>query len=133
MKKQKPKEPQVRISESEWEVLDVLWHRGAVSASQVHTTLRDRTGWSLGAVRTFLTRLIAKDVVRLLDDEPIYRYEAVHERKTLLRRESGDFLAKHFGGTVYAMVAHCLQNEDIPAEEIQRLKKLLDDYEKHEQ
>lgn len=126
-----PKEKnEVKVSEAEWEVLDVLWHRGAVSASQVRTTLKDRTGWSLGAVRSFLSRLIAKGVVRLLDDEPINRYEAVCDRETLLRQESSGFLEKHFGGTVYGMVAHLLKNEEVPDEEIEQLKKLLDDYER---
>ena len=125
-------DPAVRISESEWEVLDVLWKRGAVSASQVKTTLQNRTGWSLGTVRSFLSRLIAKGVVRLLDDEPINRYEAIYDRETLLRYESSGFLEKHFGGTVYAMVAHFLRNEGVPAGEIKRLKKLLTEYEKQE-
>lgn len=120
----------VKVSETEWQVLEVLWQRGAISASQVRTTLKDKTGWSLGAVRSFLSRLIAKGVVRLLDDEPINRYEAIYDRETLLRQESYGFLEKHFGGTVYAMVAHFLKNESVPAEEIKHLKKLLNDYEK---
>lgn len=129
--KKSPRNPEVKISESEWDVLDVLWERGAVSASQVRVTLQDKTGWSLGAVRSFLSRLIAKGVVRLLDDEPINRYEAIYDRETLLRHESSGFLEKHFGGTVYTMVAHFLRNEDVPAEEIKRLKNLLAEYEKN--
>lgn len=122
-----------KISEAEWAVLDILWQRGPVSASQVRTSLAEKTGWSLGAVRSFLNRLIAKGVVRLLDDEPIYRYEPVFDRETLLRQESTGFLEKHFGGTVSALVAHFLKNEEVPADEIKRLKKLLNDYEKKEQ
>lgn len=130
MKKKTAKAEEFKVSEAEWQVLEVLWQRGAVSASQVRTTLKDKTGWSLGAVRSFLSRLIAKGAVRLLDDEPINRYDAIYDRETLLRHESSGFLEKHFGGTVYAMVAHFLKNENVPADEIKRLKKLLNDYEK---
>jgi len=122
----------IRISDAEWEVLDVLWTRGEVSASQIATTLKSKTGWSLGAVRSFLTRLINKGVVELLDDEPIYRYKAVYDRETLIRQESSGFLEKFFGGVFPAMVAHYLKNEEIPPEEIKRLKKMLNDYEKKE-
>ena len=120
----------VKVSDAEWDVLDVLWNRGAVSASQIRTTLKPKTGWSLGAVRSFLTRLINKGVVRILDDEPIYRYEALYDRDTLIRRESSGFLEKHFGGAFHAMVAHYLKNENVTPEEIERLKQLLNEHEK---
>ena len=122
MKNKRPK-----ITAAEWEVLDVLWKRGAVSASQVATTLKSQTGWSLGAVRTFLTRLMNKGVVRILDDEPINRYEAVYDRETFVHWESLGFLEKYFGGAFHLMVAGYLKHEQIPPDELARLKRLLDD------
>ena len=125
MKKRKKKEPP-KITAAEWEILDVLWKRGPVSASQVAASLKAKTGWSLGAVRTFLTRLINKGSVRILDDEPINRYEAVYNRETFVHWESNGFLEKYFGGAFHLMVASYLKHENIPPEEIARLKQLLD-------
>ena len=119
-----------KITESEWEVLSVLWERGPVSASQVTVSLKPKTGWSLGAVRTFLTRMVNKGVVQILDDEPIFRYEALFDHETLVHHESRSFLDKYFGGTFHALVAHYLDKEDVSPEEIRRLKKLLQDHEK---
>ena len=127
LKKGRAKKELPKITTAEWEVLDVLWQRGAVSASQVATTLKSRTGWSLGAVRTFLTRLINKGVVRILDDEPINRYEAVYDRETFVHWESHGFLEKYFGGAFHLMVASYLKHENIPPDEIARLRQLLDD------
>lgn len=119
-----------KITAAEWEVLDVLWERGPVSASQVATSLKSRTGWSLGAVRTFLTRLLNKDIVRILDDEPINRYEAVYDRETFVHWESHGFLEKYFDGTFHLMLASYLKHENVPPEEIARLKRLLEAQEK---
>lgn len=130
MKNQENEPLDVRISESEWIVLDVLWERGAVSASQVTTSLKSQTDWSLGTVRSFLNRLVKKGVVRILDDEPINRFEAVYKRETLVWQESHGFLEKFFGGAFHAMVAHYLKNEQISRDEIERLKKLLNEHEK---
>ncbi len=116
-----------RVSESEWEVLRILWERGAISASQITASLKTKTGWSLGAVRTFLTRLINKGVVRILDDEPIFRYEPLYDRDTLVQAESRSFLDKYFGGTFHSLIAHYLDNEHLPPEEIQRLRKMLEE------
>ena len=129
MKKRTKKEPRNKppsITAAEWEILDVLWKRGPVSASQVAASLKTKTGWSLGAVRTFLTRLINKGSVRILDDEPINRYEAVYNRETFVHWESHGFLEKYFGGAFHLMVASYLKHENIPPEEIARLKQLLD-------
>jgi len=129
MKKETENEPP-KITAAEWEVLDVLWERGPVSASQVATSLKLKTGWSLGAVRTFLTRLMNKGTVRILDDEPINRYEAVYDRETFVHRESNGFLDKYFDGAFHLMVASYLKHENVPPEEIARLKRLLDTREK---
>jgi BlaI family penicillinase repressor len=128
--KKRTKKPPPSITAAEWEVLDVLWKRGAISASQLTTTLKSKTNWSLGAVRTFLTRLINKGVIRVLDDEPINRYETVYDRETLVHWESHGFLEKHFGGAFHLMVASYLKHENVPPEEIARLKQLLEEREK---
>ncbi len=129
--KKSPKAKEIpKVTESEWEVLTVLWERGPVSASQITTSLKPKTGWSLGAVRTFLTRLIGKEVVRLLDDEPIYRYEAVYDQETMVHHESRTFLDRYFGGTFHALVAHYLERENLSPKEIDRLKQLLKDHER---
>lgn len=129
MKKHESEQTELKISEAEWAVLDVLWERGAVSASQATTSLSSKTGWRLRTVRSFWGRLIGKGAVRLLDDEPIYRYEAICEREAIIRQESSGFLEKYFGGTFHAMIAHYLKNEKITPEEIERLKQMLDEHE----
>ena len=119
-----------KITAAEWEILDVLWKRGAVSASQVVTSLKSKTGSSLSAVRTMLTRLLNKGAVRILDDEPINRYEPVYDRETFVHWESHGFLEKYFGGAFHLMVASYLKHENVPPEEIARLKQLLNEREK---
>jgi BlaI family penicillinase repressor len=119
----------VRIPESEWEVLRVLWKRGACSVSQIQTSLaQNGNSCTLGAVRSFVTRLVAKNVVRQLDDEPIMRFEAIYDEVSLLSRERDTFLVKYFDGTVSALVAQYLQDENVPTEEIERLQSLLENY-----
>jgi len=119
----------IRVPESEWEVLRVLWKRGACSVSQIQTSLaQNGNSCTLGAVRSFVTRLTAKGVVRQLDDEPIMRFEAIYDEATLLSRERDSFLEKYFDGTVSSLVAQYLQAENVPPEEIERLRDILDNY-----
>jgi len=122
----------IRIPESEWEVLRVLWKRGACSVSQIQTSLaQNGNSYTLGAVRSFVMRLAAKNVVRQLDDEPIMRFEAAYDEATLLSQERDSFLEKYFDGTVSSLVAQYLQGENVPPEEIERLRGLLENYRKN--
>jgi BlaI family penicillinase repressor len=125
------KENYTRIPKSEWEVLRVLWKRGACSVSQIQTTLaQNGNPCTLGAVRSFLNRLAARNVVRTRNDEPIMRFEAIYGENELLSRERNSFLEKYFDGTVSSLVAHYLQNEKVPVKEMERLRNLLDSYRK---
>ena len=45
-----------RISESEWEILSVLWRKAPLTAAQVLALLPEKA-WKLNTVRTFLARL----------------------------------------------------------------------------
>ena len=124
----------IRVPESEWEVLRVLWKRGACSVSQVQTTLaQNGNNCTLGAVRSFLVRLAAKGIVRQLDDEPIQRFEAVHPEEKLLTNERNTFLEKYYDGTVSSFLAQYLKSENVSKNELNRLRELIDDYRETEQ
>lgn len=111
-KKTAKKASRVKIIEqpsgAEWKVLSVLWNRGPVSVSQIRTSLKNE--WTLGAIRSFLKRLVDKKLVRLLDDESIYRFEAVHDRETLLCEKSRKFLKQYFNGS-FQKFAECYQGD----------------------
>ena len=124
----------IRIPESEWEVLRVLWKRGACSVSQVKTTLaQSGNNYTLGAVRSFLVRLAAKGIVRQLDDEPIQRFEALYPEEKLLVNERNTFLEKYYDGTVSSFLAQYLKSENVSKNELDRLRELIDDYRETEQ
>ena len=114
------------IPESSWEILNILWRRGPCSASQIAGEIAETAGWSLGTVRSYLSRLVAKGIVRQLDDECIYRYEAVYDKEFLLSREQRSFLDKFYDGTLCSMVAHYLGNEKVSRDEIDRLQTVID-------
>ena len=54
---EKPAPP--RISESEWDVMTVIWADPGATAQDVHHELAE-TGWTLRTVKSFLSRLVKK-------------------------------------------------------------------------
>ena len=111
------------VTNSEWKVLTVLWNRGPVTVSQVRASLKQK--WTLGAIRSFLDRLVEKKLARLLDDEPIYRFEAVCDCETLLREKSRIFLEQYFGGSFHDFALFYLAEHKIPPKKVDDFIKLL--------
>lgn len=51
------------LSDSEMDVLKLLWQRSPQSAREVHDALADRTGWAVSTTRTVLERMRAKELL----------------------------------------------------------------------
>lgn len=49
-----------RISESEWEIMKVIWKQSPLTAEQIAAQLLTEIEWSDQTVRTFLNRLVKK-------------------------------------------------------------------------
>ena len=111
------------VTNSEWKVLTVLWNRGPVTVSQVRASLK--LEWTLGAIRSFLDRLVEKKLARLLNDEPIYRFEAICNHETLLREKGRVFLEQYFGGSFQDFAAFYLAEQTSSARKTDDLSKLL--------
>ena len=51
-----PKE--VRISDAEWDVMEIVWSRGQATAADVIAALAKDRGWNHRTIRTLLGRLV---------------------------------------------------------------------------
>ena len=52
--------PKVEISQSEWEVMRIIWTLGPLTSSTLATILAEKMGWKVATTKTFLGRLVKK-------------------------------------------------------------------------
>ncbi len=115
----------MKIAETEWMVMRIVWGRGAVGAAEVIEAVLPQTGWSHRTVRTLLNRLVAKGALRaeMVEGRNIYRAKVAESQ--CVRQESRSFLKKVFQGDAGRMLAHFVENEKMTPEQIKQLKALL--------
>jgi len=119
--------PTPDISESEWSVMEALWERAPQTASEVTKTLRPTMSWAENTVRTLLTRLVDKGALKTAENDSGTRtYAPAVKREACVRAESDSFLQHIFGGAAKPLLVHFAQNSKLTPEEVQELKKLLD-------
>ncbi len=119
-------EKQSKVTRAEWDVLEALWDKSPLSAREVFDHLPEARKGSLQTVRTLLERLLAKGVVRRFDVHGIFVFVPAHSRDEVVRDEGRNFLSRFFEGRAALGAAYFIENEDLPAEELMRLKRLLD-------
>lgn len=123
-----PKPP--RISEAEWEVMNVLWESSPRTATDVADLLCERMQWHPKTVKTLLGRLVKKGALRYREEGNRYLYRPVIARERYIEAESQSFLERVFGGRITPAVVHFVEKTKLSDDELQELRSILERKEK---
>ena len=115
-----------RGSESEHKVMEVLWQESPLSSGDVVARLQ-QYDWTEKTVKSFLNRLVKKQVVSFTQDGRRYLYSPIVERHEVLSEESSGFLERVFKGDIKQLLATFVQNKQLSQEELDYLKGLLEE------
>lgn len=115
-----------RISESEKLVMEVLWRESPLTSSDVVEQMAAE-GWNEKTVKTYLNRLVKKQVLCFEKDGRRYLYSPIVQRDVFLAEESKGFLSKVFHGDMKELLATFVHNKQLSRQELDYLEKLLQD------
>jgi BlaI family penicillinase repressor len=115
------------ISDAEWQVMQVVWERKAATAADVIAALAGTMPWRHRTVRTLLARLVDKGVLAAEADGNRYVYRPLVSRGRCVRQESQSFLKRVFDGDAAELLVHFVRGADISPEQVEELKRLLDE------
>ncbi len=116
------------ISETELEVLKVLWDHGPGTVREVDGHLRrQKRRWAYTTVLTLLQRLETKGYVRSDKRDLAHVFHPAVTRDRLLRRRIKDLANELCAGTAAPLVQALVEGQRFTAEEIAQFRRLLDD------
>lgn len=116
----------VRISESEWEVMNIIWEKAPVPAGDIVDLLETKKGWRERTTRTLIDRLVKKGVLRAERDGKRFLYRPRLTKEDCVQKESRSFLDRVFGGEPAAMLIHLVSKTKLSQGEIEELQKILE-------
>jgi BlaI family transcriptional regulator, penicillinase repressor len=126
-----PKTP--RISDAEWEVMNVLWESSPRTANEVADELCERMKWHPKTVKTLLGRLVTKGALRYREESNRYLYRPAFPRDRYIDAESRSFVERVFGGRVTPAVVHFVETMDLSDDDLKELRSILDRKQKEEE
>ena len=118
---------EVKLQDAELKVMDVLWRRGTVSAKQIYQTLKEKYGYSRSATYTLIGRCINKQAIERI--EPGFLCRALMTREETQQLETRELIDKLYDGSADRLVTSILGKPDLSADEIQRLRKIVEEWE----
>jgi len=115
---------QVSFTDRELDVMSVLWKDGSGTVAEVREALGGRMGYT--TVLKILQILEEKGHVSHEPEGRAYRYSALVAPEQAGGSALGRILNKVFHGSVDLLVAQLVAERDMTADEIERLKAIVD-------
>jgi predicted transcriptional regulator len=115
------------ISDTELDVLKVLWEHGPGTVRELNAQLRQRgRRWAYTTVLTLLQRLEAKGYVRSDKSGVAHVFRPAVSRDRLLQQRLTDLADQLCSGTATPLVQALVEGHRFTAEEIEHFRRLLD-------
>ncbi len=118
-----------RPTDLELEILKVLWDRGPSTVSQVQETMALTRPITYTTVLKTLQIMTEKRLVVPDKSERAYVYRSRESRSTVVRRLVGDLLHRVLDGSTPQLVLHALAHRRAKPEELDEIRRLLDEVE----
>ena len=121
----KRKDTGERISDAEHAILEVLWDKNPVSATDVCDAICDERDWSIATVKTLLSRLVQKEAVGTEPDGRKFLYRPLIERSDYVGGESRRLVDRLFGGRAAPLFAQLAESEALTDDDLAEIEALL--------
>ena len=112
------------LTRRELDVMSVLWRRGKATVAEVRDELADDLAYP--TVQTMLRVLEGKGYVGHTVDGRAFLFHALVEQDEAADSALDRLVTKIYHGSREMLVSRLLADEDIPPDELRRIKKLLD-------
>jgi predicted transcriptional regulator len=114
------------LTEAELRLMDVLWEQGPSSVQQVMDALPKKSQLAYNSVLTTIRILEKKGYLRHIKDGRAHIYRPLVEREEASRSEIRHLAHRFFKNSHEMLVLNILEDRGVDAEELERLRQLLE-------
>lgn len=114
------------LTEAELRIMNVLWDRGSATVHDVLEALPAKPALAYNSVLTIIRILEKKGYARHVKDQRAHVYLPQVDRKDATRFEVRHLVSRFFGNSREQLVLNVLEETGIDADELARLRQLLE-------
>lgn len=120
-----PRKKSLTLTEAELRLMNVLWNKGASTVGEVTESLRGKSALAYSTVLTMMRILEQKGYVNHTRRERAFVYEPLVDRRAARRSALRHLMSRFFDNSAELLVLNVLEDEEIDAGELRRLRKLI--------
>ena len=113
------------ISESEFEVMKVVWKFTPINTNEITEQLLKTTSWSAKTIQTLIKRLVTKGALTYEKQGRVFVYTPLVEENEYVNQQSNSFLNRFYNGDFSAMLSAYLENNHLSETELNNLRSIL--------
>lgn len=121
-----------RPTDAELEILRVLWVHGPSTVREIHGILNQTKPTGYTTVLKLTQIMVEKALVRRnsVEFQRAHVYEASVPKEQTQQQLVGDLVGRAFDGSASELVMRALSNKRTTPQELEEIRKLLDEYER---
>ncbi len=113
-----------KLFDSEAKVMKIIWAKSPISAKDISLIVAETIGWNKNTTYTVIKKLEAKGFIQR--DDPGFICTPLVSQSQMQKIEAASLVNKMFGGSRKALFSALLEDEPLSKEEINELRKLID-------
>jgi predicted transcriptional regulator len=121
----------IKPTESELEILQILWKRGTATVREVHEELTATKDVGYTTTLKLMQIMHEKGLVKRDDSMRTHVYQAAVNKEKTQKHLLGKMIDSLFGGSPTQLVIQALGEHKASPDEIARIQALLDDMKNH--
>jgi predicted transcriptional regulator len=115
----------IKIGNLQLKIMRVLWQHGEATARQITDEINKQEPTAHSTIQTLLRKLEVKKAVAYKERERTFVFRPLVSESEITQSATKDLISRVFHGSLSGLVAHVLENEDISAEEMAKLRQLI--------
>lgn len=115
----------VKISDSEWEVMRVVWTKGKVDATTINELLSQSKGWKIATIKTLLGRLVKKDILHTEKTGKKFLYSAKVSEDAIVKNATANLFSHICAQKSGETIANLILEVDLTADDIAMIQGIL--------
>ena len=115
----------VKLFDSELKVMDVLWRKGDRTAREIAGILGEEIGWNTNTTYTVIKKCVVKGAIRR--SEPGFQCHALISKTEVQAAETDELIERIYDGSADMLFASLLNRKRLSDEQIDRLKKIVEE------
>ena len=114
-----------RISDSELEVMKVLWQAGsALSVTEIREALQKSRGWEATTIKTLVSRLVSKGAIRQ-EKRNVFYYSPLISEREYNSWATRELIERLYKGSAKNMIAALVDSESLTQSDISELREMF--------